>query len=255
MAQICSHFEKVSSAAVDTLAEILSRFLNEVGQLSRRQTEAAGRTGVNIGDVLCTLKSMHVPLVSCLHDFKNFDVPFAHALPPRLHVRRMPKRAPSSRELGSVYCEHVPTFLPAVPDQHTLKSSPASENLVKMPDYVAIAKSNKRSRFIEGCKKMSTSAGKYGQKHVMTGESSNSRRRGRMKALSSTLQDQYKAADHQNSSDEMNSVGMTSGTRRKKRNTSAIEMIPFREGSTMVHADHDTVEKLVRGQISVFENA
>jgi len=102
---------------------------------------------------------------------------------------------------------------------------------------------------------MSTSAGKYGQKHVMTGESSNSRRRGRMKALSSTLQDQYKAADHQNSSDEMNSVGMTSGTRRKKRNTSALEMIPFREGSTMVHADHDTVEKLVRGQISVFENA
>ena len=46
----------------------------------------------------------------------------------------MLQRAPSSRELGSVYCEHVPTFLPAVPDQHTLKSSPASENLVKMPD-------------------------------------------------------------------------------------------------------------------------
>ena len=32
------------------------------------------------------------------------------------------------------------------------------------------------------------------------------------------------------------------------------EMVPFREGSTMIHADHETVEKLISGQISVFEN-
>lgn len=88
-----------------------------------------------------------------------------------------------------------------------------------MPDYVAIAKSNKRSRFIEGCKKMSTSAGKYGQKHVMTGESSNSRRRGRMKALSSTLQDQYKAADHQNSSDEARGLRLSSAAQH--------DIVPF----------------------------
>jgi len=67
--------------------------------------------------------------------------------------------------------------------------------------------------------KMSTSAGKYGQKHVMTGESSNSRRRGRMKALSSTLQDQYKAADHQNSSDEARGLRLSSAAQH--------DIVPF----------------------------
>lgn len=44
----------------------------------------------------------------------------------------MLQRAPSFRELGSSDLAHVPTFFPAVPDQHTLKCSPACDVVDKM---------------------------------------------------------------------------------------------------------------------------
>ena len=176
----------------------------------------------------CSLCTRTAAKAACTQDAKGIAFRFVFGNMTRV-LRRLCvlQRAPSSRELGSMYCEHVPTFLPAVPDQHTLKSSPASENLVKMPDvsfflvwvndhefdiiWPSMSPSQKVTSApgllkaarqvtendvsyinvtvsLKTKQKMSTSAGKYGQKHVMTGESSNSRRRGRMKALSSTLQ-------------------------------------------------------------------
>ena len=53
-----------------------------------------------------------------------FEVPFAHTLPFRLQIRRLPKRAPAFRELGDPALPHLPKFLPALPDEHTFMRTP-----------------------------------------------------------------------------------------------------------------------------------
>jgi len=260
VAQICSHFDKASSTAVDALAEVLSRFLNEISQLSRRQTEIAGRTLVNTGDVLCTLKRPQFSFVSSLDDFRNFDVPFAHTLPPRPFVRRVPKRAPSFRELGSSDLAHVPTFFPAVPDQHTLKCSPACEVVDKMRECIAVAKHNSLSKFMDGYQKIISDSRDDQHGNTIIRESSGLPQRELLSDVMRSSQDQCTVTDHHCSLDEIRvhskqkrSIKI-SGTKRKKCCARLTEMVPFREGSTMIHADHETVEKLISGQISVFEN-
>jgi len=149
VAQVCTSFEMVESAAVDALAELLSRqgdtirvcdnisprkltpfectafhiqrFLQQLGQLSHTNMDVAGRTILNIRDVISALGDVDLCVVQVLRNVGAFEVPFAHALPPRLQLRRLPKRAPSFRELCFDIQHRIPAFLPALPDSHTFK--------------------------------------------------------------------------------------------------------------------------------------
>mmetsp|Transcript_20377 Transcript_20377/g.50678 ORF Transcript_20377/g.50678 Transcript_20377/m.50678 type:complete len:321 (-) Transcript_20377:295-1257(-) len=124
VAQICNCFETVNLAAADALAEVLSRFLLEVGHTSHRFAETAGRTDVNASDVLCALSSLGSAFSRVIQDAEAFEIPFAHTLPLRLQIRRLAKRAPAFRELGDPAPAHFPKFLPALPDEHTFSRTP-----------------------------------------------------------------------------------------------------------------------------------
>lgn len=50
-----------------------------------------GRTDVNASDVFCALNNLGTTFSQVLQDAENFEIPFAHTLPPRLHIRRLPK--------------------------------------------------------------------------------------------------------------------------------------------------------------------
>jgi hypothetical protein len=123
VAQVCTSFETVDSPAVDVLAELLSRFLQQLSQVSHMNMDLAGRCGLNIGDVLGALGDVDFCFSRVLRNASAFEIPFAHTLPPRLHLRRLPKRAPAYRELCSNMKRHIPAFLPAPPDSHTFKLS------------------------------------------------------------------------------------------------------------------------------------
>jgi len=80
-----------------------------------------GRTTLNICDVISALGDVDLCVEQVLRNAGAFEVPFAHALPPRLQLRRLPKRAPTFRELCFDIQHHIPAFLPALPDSHTFK--------------------------------------------------------------------------------------------------------------------------------------
>ena len=50
-----------------------------------------GRTSLNICDVISALGDVDLCVVQVLRNAGAFEVPFAHALPPRLQLRRLPK--------------------------------------------------------------------------------------------------------------------------------------------------------------------
>mmetsp|Transcript_13322 Transcript_13322/g.57982 ORF Transcript_13322/g.57982 Transcript_13322/m.57982 type:complete len:243 (-) Transcript_13322:1485-2213(-) len=140
VAQVCTSFEMVESAAVDALAELLSRFLQQLGQLSHTNMDVAGRTILNIRDVISALGDVDLCVVQVLRNVGAFEVPFAHALPPRLQLRRLPKRAPSFRELCFDIQHRIPAFLPALPDSHTFKILSATYHTATCTNFTSNTK-------------------------------------------------------------------------------------------------------------------
>ena len=123
VAQVCDCFDTVKSSAADALAEVLASYIKEIGRAAHECADVAGRTDVNIGDVLSALDAVGAKFQTIVRDAESLEVPFAHALPARLQIKRLPKRAPAFRELGERAEAHIPRFLPALPDAHALRRS------------------------------------------------------------------------------------------------------------------------------------
>jgi len=123
VAQVCDCFDTVKSSAADALAEVLASYIKEIGRAAHECADVAGRTDVNIGDVLSALDAVGAKFQTIVRDAESLEVPFAHALPARLQIKRLPKRAPAFREMGERAEAHIPRFLPALPDAHALRRS------------------------------------------------------------------------------------------------------------------------------------
>ena len=124
VAQVCDCFDTVKSSAADALAEVLAKgYIKEIGGAAHGCADVAGRTDVNIGDVLSALDAVGAKFQTIVRDAESLEVPFAHALPARLQIKRLPKRAPAFRELGERAEAHIPRSLPALPDAHALRRS------------------------------------------------------------------------------------------------------------------------------------
>ena len=123
VAQVCDCFDTVKSSAADALAEVLASYIKEIGRAAHECADVAGRTDVNIGDVLSALDAVGAKFQTIVRDAESLEVPFAHALPARLQIKRLPKRAPAFREIGERAEAHIPRFLPALPDAHALRRS------------------------------------------------------------------------------------------------------------------------------------
>ena len=50
-----------------------------------------GRTDINACDVLCALHGLGSTFARVIQNAEGFEVPFAHTLPFRLQIRRLPK--------------------------------------------------------------------------------------------------------------------------------------------------------------------
>lgn len=120
-----SGFQSVRESAADALAEVVVRYLKEVGAASQAYAEMSGRTQASFPDAVRALEDTGVDLdLLCEYVEKEDEIPFARTVP-SFPVRKKAKRLPTFEEYGEEPPEGVSPFLPAFPDKHTYKSTPA----------------------------------------------------------------------------------------------------------------------------------
>lgn len=116
-------FEALVASAHEAVAELLVRHLEEVGRASHAMAEHAGRTDVNVNDVLAAFHATGISAEKLL-DFleREEEMPFAHNLA-RYPVKRRAKEVASFAEAEQEPPGNVGRFLPAFPSAHTFKRS------------------------------------------------------------------------------------------------------------------------------------
>jgi transcription initiation factor TFIID subunit 8 len=270
---VCDCFDTVKSSAADALAEVLASYIKEIGRAAHECADVAGRTDVNIGDVLSALDAVGAKFQTIVRDAESLEVPFAHALPARLQIKRLPKRAPAFRELGERAEAHIPRFLPALPDAHALRRSagelaePLSEkeraargrSLEEPLDDVlgSLRKTHaltKKRRFGEF--ETRGAPGEVAAAHFGAWEAASSGV-GRAASFASPGAPQGAAAEALSGEDVALGLDATaSNVEARVLGAVAENAKPgatFRERANLSNADYETVERLVRGQTSVFE--
>ena len=273
VAQVCDCFDTVKSSAADALAEVLASYIKEIGRAAHECADVAGRTDVNIGDVLSALDAVGAKFQTIVRDAESLEVPFAHALPARLQIKRLPKRAPASRELGERAEAHIPRFLPALPDAHALRRSagelaePLSEkeraargrSLEEPLDDVlgSLRKTHaltKKRRFGEF--ETRGAPGEVAAAHFGAWEAATSGV-GRAASFATPGAPQGAGAEALSGEDVAHGLDATaSNVEARVLGAVAEDAKPgatFRERANLSNADYETVERLVRGQTSVFE--
>ena len=273
VAQVCDCFDTVKSSAADALAEVLASYIKEIGRAAHECADVAGRTDVNIGDVLSALDAVGAKFQTIVRDAESLEVPFAHALPARLQIKRLPKRAPAFRELGERAEAHIPRFLPALPDAHALRRSagelaePLSEkeraargrSLEEPLDDVlgSLRKTHaltKKRRFGEF--ETRGAPGEVAAAHFGAWEAASSGV-GRAESFASPGAPRGAAAEALSGEDVALGLDATaSNVEARVLGAVAENAKPgatFRERANLSNADYETVERLVRGQTSVFE--
>lgn len=120
-----SGFQGMKESVSDALAELMVRYLKELGSSSHAYAELAGRTQATFTDVVRALEDTGLDL-DLIHEYveKEEEIPFARTVP-SFPVRKRAKRLPTFAERDELPPESVSAFLPAFPDKHTYKSTPA----------------------------------------------------------------------------------------------------------------------------------
>lgn len=124
-AQICEAvgFEAVTASSLDTLSEVLVKFLDEVGFHSHSLAELSGRTHDNALDVLAALEEVGTSAWELRRFMDRNELRYAK---PEVHFPVSVEQRPRAR-FGQDETEplppHVPSFLPEFPAKHTYKSS------------------------------------------------------------------------------------------------------------------------------------
>ena len=269
VAQVCDCFDTVKSSAADALAEVLASYIKEIGRAAHECADVAGRTDVNIGDVLSALDAVGAKFQTIVRDAESLEVPFAHALPARLQIKRLPKRAPAFREIGERAEAHIPRFLPALPDAHALRRSagelaeplsekeraargrsleePLDDVLGSLRKTHALTKKRRFGEFETRGAPGEIAAAHFGAWEAAAsgvGRASQTPRGAAAEALSG--EDVALGLDATASNVEARVLG-----RGPAEN--APPGASFRERANLSNADYETVERLVRGQTSVFE--
>ena len=269
VAQVCDCFDTVKSSAADALAEVLASYIKEIGRAAHECADVAGRTDVNIGDVLSALDAVGAKFQTIVRDAESLEVPFAHALPARLQIKRLPKRAPAFREIGERAEAHIPRFLPALPDAHALRRSagelaeplsekeraargrsleePLDDVLGSLRKTHALTKKRRFGEFETRGAPGEIAAAHFGAWEAAAsgvGRASQTPRGAAAEALSG--EDVALGLDATASNVEARVLGA-------RAENDAPPGASFRERANLSNADYETVERLVRGQTSVFE--
>ena len=131
--QICreSGYRSSSHSALDSLASLLHRLIRELGLSARHYAELAGRSEVNLVDVLSALDEYQYDVSTLLDYHTHSDqLPFPRPLPnfplPRPVARVEPPLLAGLSEEGAggrKRAAHIPLYLPRWPEERTYKRS------------------------------------------------------------------------------------------------------------------------------------
>eukprot|EP00898_Chlorokybus_atmophyticus_P004069 jgi/Chlat1/4663/Chrsp3S05613 len=133
-------FEAIQRSASETLADILLKYLSEVGHSAHAYAEHAGRTESNLFDILLALEGLGTTVEDLMLYVQHADeIPFARALP-KFPALRKPRELPTFAETNEEPPSHIPKFLPAFPDPHTYKSTPVYHKRDRDPQKERVAR-------------------------------------------------------------------------------------------------------------------
>ncbi|KAK6126212.1 hypothetical protein DH2020_040055 [Rehmannia glutinosa] len=169
VAQVCESigFEGFDESALDSLADIVIRYLCDLGKTSKFYANLAGRTECNVFDVAQGLEDLGMPqgfpgaseihtdcVVSsgAVREIKEYvetaeEIPFAQPVQ-RFPVIRERKLIPSFLQMGETpSSKHIPAWLPAFPDPHTYVRTPVWNERVSDPrtDKIELARQHRKA--------------------------------------------------------------------------------------------------------------
>lgn len=145
VAQICESvgFQSSKESALDALADIAIRYLCDLGKIANSYANLTGRTECNVFDIIralevleasqgfpgagdvghCLVRSGTMKEIATYVDLAE-EIPFAQPVP-RFPVLKNRRLIPSFEQMGeNPLGQHIPTWLPALPDPHTYIHSP-----------------------------------------------------------------------------------------------------------------------------------
>ncbi|GIL89968.1 hypothetical protein Vretifemale_17708 [Volvox reticuliferus] len=142
-------FEAAQESAVEVLAELLIKYIQEVCTAAHSYAEMAHRTDFNVCDLNLALSDMGTSMDDLRKYLDSwlaeqgpgsFDQGFVHPLPAEYPVRAPGRSLPSWEERREEPPPHIPSWLPAFPDRHTYVRAPAfpghEEDPVKQSEVI-----------------------------------------------------------------------------------------------------------------------
>eukprot|EP00850_Spirogloea_muscicola_P010457 SM000061S19284 [mRNA] locus=s61:524736:526653:- [translate_table: standard] len=150
-AQVCESFgfQAIQRSAIDTLADVLIRYLSEIGGTAHAYTEHAGRVESHLADVLLALSDVGAPPSDIIR-FANCtpDTQFAQPVP-KFPIRKKSRSlTPSFAQRGEEPPHgDIPDWLPALPDRHTYVATPVWRERPSNPrkDSIELGKERRRA--------------------------------------------------------------------------------------------------------------
>ena len=118
-------FQAMTQSTVDTLADVLASYIEEVGYQSHCLTEVSNRTHDNALDTRQALLQCGTTIVDLQRFMGRNELRYAKA-EVAFPVQRPPLKASMMLRFGAEQGEHlphIPDFLPSLPPQHSYKAS------------------------------------------------------------------------------------------------------------------------------------
>jgi len=159
VAQICKEtgFQSIQECALETLCDVLQKYMEEIGYRSHWKSELACRTESNFHDARAVLKEMGVSLDD-LYTFAALsdEIPFAKPVPafpmrkttPQTKQTEAKEQTTTSqhngKETDSSLPPHIPKFLPPLPEPHTYVHTPVYDERVSDARVIKKRKSKEK---------------------------------------------------------------------------------------------------------------
>ena len=160
-------FQAMTASTVDTLSDVLASYMQEVGYQSHSLCELSNRTHDNALDVRQALLQCGTSLSDLQRFMTRNELRYAKAEVPFPVQRPPPKASLGSRfgaEQGEKRLPHMPTFLPALPPQHSYKSSVKQKEARGDARWTKKQKHKERQQIEQSLHNMAASASGKGKK-------------------------------------------------------------------------------------------
>jgi len=173
-AQVCQElgFNAISSNAVESLAEITQKYIEELGHASHHYAELAGRTECNFNDVRQSFNDLYIK-IDDLRAFARFadNMPFAKAIPEfPLKKSSLPNQSNKGTRIPNILAKeeikqpllpHIPECLPPFPPPHTYVHSTISPPQITDQEEIRKKKNKEKKQIEESLSKLNSKTGSH----------------------------------------------------------------------------------------------